>query len=442
MRVKKFLRFGALVLAAALTLSGCGLMTVDQMYALPKRSTQYHDLQNAIDSAMTGLEYAAPTSGEYQQTVQQADLDGDGEYEYLLFARGGGEKPLKILIFDRVEESYQLTEIIESRGAAFQVVEYVDMDESGGVELIVGRSVSDQVMGAVSVYTFASGQSQQLMSVSYNEFVMCDLDSSGRYELMVISQGATDNANAVASLYSYDGGSMIRSTEANLSAAPENIKRIMVSGLHGGVPAVYVASSLAESAVITDVFAMKDGLFTNVSFSNDSGTSIKTLRNYYVYADDIDEDGELELPSLMNMTVSSQRMDNSMQYLIRWYAMSLHGDEVDKMYTFHNFDAGWYMLLSSDWAHRILVTQEGTSYSFYMWNKDFEESQKLFTVYALTGSDREDAAVSDGRFILHRGDSIIYGAKLEPLAASFGLTQEVLIDSFRFIQRDWKTGET
>lgn len=440
--MKKFLRLGALVLAVLLTLSGCGLVTVEQMYALPKRSTRHHDLQNAIDSAMNGLEYAAPTSGEYQQTVQEADLDGDGEYEYLLFARGSGEKPLKILIFDRLEESYQLVEIIESRGAAFQVVEYVDMDESGGVELIVGRSVSDQVMGAVSVYTFASGQSQQLMSVSYNEFVMCDLDSSGRYELMVISQGATDNANAVASLYSYDGGSMVRSTEANLSAAPENIKRIMVSGLHDGVPAVYVASALAESAVITDVFAMRDGLFTNVSFSNESGTSVKTLRNYYVYADDIDEDGELELPSLMNMTVSGGRMDNSMQYLIRWYAMSLYGDEVDKMYTFHNFDAGWYMLLSSDWAYRILAAQEGTSYTFYMWDEAFTDSEKLFAVYALTGSDREDAAISDGRFILHRGDSVIYCAKLEATAASFGLSQEALTECFRFIQRDWKTGET
>ena len=439
--MKKFIRLGALLLAAMLTLSGCGLMTVEQMYALPKRSTQYHDLQIVIDNAMSGLEYAAPTSGEYQQTVQQADLNGDGEYEYLLFARGSGEKPLKILIFGRSEQNYQLVETIESRGAAFQVVEYVDMDEKPGVELVVGRTIGDQVMGAVSVYSFSGGMSEQLMSVSYNEFVVCDLDRSGRYELMVISQGATDHANAVASLYSYDGG-MVRSTEANLSAPPENIKRIMVSGLSGGVPAVYVASSLAESAIITDVFTMKKGIFTNVSFSNESGTSVQTLRNYYVYADDIDEDGELELPSLMTMTAAGQRMDRSTQYLIRWYAMNIDGGEVDKMYTYHNFDGGWYMLLDSDWAHRILVTQDGSSYEFHMWNRKFTESKKLFTVYALAGSDREEAAIIDGRFILHRGDNVIYCAELEADAADYDLTEQSLTDSFRFIQRDWKTGET
>ena len=441
--MKKFLRLGALLLAAVLCLGGCGFMTVEQMYALPKRSTQYHDLQNAIDSAMSGLEYAAPTSGEYQQTVQQADLDGDGESEYLLFAREtSGEKLLKILIFKRAEKSYQLMETIESRGAAFQVVEYADMDDRKGVELIVGRSVADQVMGAVSVYTFASGLSEQLMSVSYDEFVMCDLDASGLSELMVISQGATDHANAIASLYSYEDGAMVRSAEANLSAPAENIKRIMVSHLSGGHHAVYVASALDESAIITDVFALKEGCFTNVSFSNESGTSVQTLRNYYVYADDIDDDGELELPSLMEMNVAGQRMYGAMQYLIRWYAMTIDGGEVDKMYTFHNFDAGWYILLGSDWAHRILVTQDGSTYTFSMWDQEFVEAEKIFTVYTLSGAEREQEALEAERFILYRTDSTIYCASLEQAAADYDVTQASLTEYFRFIQRDWKTGET
>ena len=441
--MKKFKRLAALILAAALGLSGCGFTTVEQMYALPKRSTQYHDLQNAIDSTMPGLEYAAPTSGEYQQTVQQADLDGDGESEYLLFAREtSGEKLLKILIFKRAEKSYQLMETIESRGAAFQVVEYADMDDRKGVELIVGRSVADQVMGAVSVYTFASGLSEQLISVSYDEFVMCDMDDSGMRELMVISQGATDHANAVASLYSYEEGTMVRSAEANLSAPAENIKRIMVSNLSGGHHAVYVASALDESAIITDVFALKDGVFSNVSFSNESGTSVQTLRNYYVYADDIDDDGELELPSLMEMNAAGQRMYGSMQYLIRWYAMTIDGGEVDKMYTYHNFDAGWYILLGSDWAHRILVTQDGSTYTFSMWDQEFTEAEKIFTVYTLSGAEREQEALEAGRFILHRTDSTIYCASLEHAAADYDVTQESLTEYFRFIQRDWKTGET
>ena len=430
------------LLATVLALSGCVTMTVDQMYALPKRSTKFNNLQTAIDSAMTGLDYAAPVSGENQQTVQMADLNGDGEDEYLLFARGTGEKPLQILIFGRSDDSYTLLETIESLGSAFQLVEYVNMDDKPGVELIVGRSVADQVMGAVAVYTFSGGQAEQLMSVSHREFVTADLDSNGLAELMVISDGASENSNAVAFLYSYQGGTMVRSGEVNLSAPAANVKRIMVSGLSVGVSAVSVASAVEESAIITDVFALKDGQFTNVSFSNDSGTSVQTLRNYYVYADDIDDDGELELPSLITMTGAHQRSGDGMQYLIRWYTMTIDGGEVDKMHTFHNYDAGWYIMLDSALAYRTLVTQDGSTYTFYIWDEAFTNPQKVLTVYALTGSDREAAALTDGRFVLHRGDGVIYCAKMEDIVAQSGITQEDLADHFRLIQLEWKTGET
>ena len=67
------------VMLAVLLLSGCALRTVEDMYTPPKRSSEYEDLQRAIDTAMNGLSYAAPVFGEYRQSVQMADLNGDGE---------------------------------------------------------------------------------------------------------------------------------------------------------------------------------------------------------------------------------------------------------------------------------------------------------------------------------------------------------------------------
>ena len=119
-----------LIFAAALLLTGCGMRTVDQMYAVPKRSSEYQDLQKAIDRAMSGLEYSAPQSGENQQTVQMADLDGDGMEEYLLFARGNSDDPMKIFIFSRQDEAFSLQQTIKSRGAGFEFVEYLDIDEN------------------------------------------------------------------------------------------------------------------------------------------------------------------------------------------------------------------------------------------------------------------------------------------------------------------------
>lgn len=427
-------------LGMATLLSGCALKTVDQLYSLPKRSETESNLQSAIDAAMAELEYAAPVSGENQQTVQLADLDGDGTDEYLLFAKGSSERPLQILVFDQTEETFALRARIESNGSVFEQVEYVDIDDQPGLEIVVGRRVSDQVLRSLSVYSFAGGEPEQLLAANYLKYLTCDLDPNEPTELMLIQPGQAEAENGIAVLYGFKDGQMNRSREAELSQSADSVKRIMTSTLQSGEPAVYVASSVDESAIITDVFAIKYGKFTNISFSNESGTSVQTLRNYYVYADDVDSDGILELPNLITMKPMEQTRLANQQYLIRWYAMDIYGGETDKLYTFHNFMEGWYLQLNGDWANRISVVQDGSSYLFYLWDETFENSELALTVYSLSGANREEEAVQNDRFVLYRTDSVVYAAKLEPVASGFA--KEDLISAFQLIHTDWKTGET
>ena len=430
-----------LLLAALMLLSGC-MSTLDQMYCLPKRSQDAQNLQSSIDAAMTGLDYCAPISGENQQTVQTADLDGDGDMEYLVFAKGSAEKPMKILIFSLEEERYVFRAVLDSNGTAFDQVEYVQMDHRPGMELIVGRQVSDQVLRSVSVYHFDGFQVETLMSTNYTKFLSCDLDSDGMKELLILRPGQTDSDNGVAELYSIRDGAMARSNEASMSESADQLKRIITGRLQDGEPAVYVASTVGENAIITDVFALVDGTFRNVSFSNESGTSVQTLRNYYVYAADIDGDGVVELPNLIHMTPMDTARAKERQYLIRWYAMRLDGTEVDKMFTFHNYEGGWYFRLNRDWVSRVTVVQTGQVYDFYIWNSAFDQADKVLTIYAHTGPYREDHAATDGKFVLHRTESVVYAAVLENRAYDFGISKDDVMNGFHMIQQEWKTGET
>lgn len=428
-------------LLAASILAGCSFRTVDQMYCLPKRPEAYNNLQSTMDAAMVDHEYCAPLSGENQQTVQMADLDGDGIQEYLLFSKCSSEKPLQILIFRQDQESFELTDTIESAGSAFDLVEYVQMDGTAGVELVVGRQVSDQVVRSLSVYRFADGQIQQLLTTNYSKFLTCDMDSDGLHELMVLRPGQTDTDRGVAELFSVKNGEAQRTNEASMSEPVDKLKRIIVGNLHGGDPAVFVGSSVEESAIITDVYALIDGQFRNISLSNESGTSVNTLRNYYVYADDIDSDGEVELPSLISMTPLEQGRSTDRQYLIRWYSMDSEGNEIDKLYTYHDFVSGWYMELEPQTASRIYVQQESNQYGFYLWNSDYTDAAELFSVYVLTGHSRQEQATEGQRFILYQGESTIYAGELYQPAADLGMTWEDLIRGFSLIHQDWKTGE-
>ena len=141
--MKKRFVFLAAALAAML-LTGCALRTVEEMYALPKRSEEFRELQAAIDTAMYGMTYSSPQSGENQQTVQTADLNGDGLDEYLVFAKGATEKPLQVLIFQQDETGKcRVLDTIGFNGQAFDQVEYMAFDDQPGLELVVAfRSAS------------------------------------------------------------------------------------------------------------------------------------------------------------------------------------------------------------------------------------------------------------------------------------------------------------
>ena len=160
-------------------LSGCNMQTVDKLYCLPKRPQTFKALQTAIDQHMTGLEYSAPISGEHQQSVQAADLTGDGAPEYLVFASGSGEKPLQILIFTEQDSDFVLMEQIYCNGTVFDQVEYIRMDNRAGYELVVGRKLDNQAIRTVSVYFFQENRAEHKLTVSCSQFLCNDIDDDG-----------------------------------------------------------------------------------------------------------------------------------------------------------------------------------------------------------------------------------------------------------------------
>lgn len=436
---KRMLLLNLFLLAALLT--GCGYRTVEQMYSIPKRTQEYTLLQKTIEKAMDGLEFASPTSGDNQQVVQSADLDGDGKQEYLVFARGNSEKPLKILVFHEGENgAYTLLEMLQMNGAAFEQVDYVDMDGRPGSELVVGRRLGDQMMRVAAVFSFADGQSDQLINTIYAKFYTTDMDADGRSDLLVLREGETDVSSASAVLYTYENGDILRSKEIHLSQRMEKVMRAKLSRLQSGETALYLSSSMNDSAIVTDVLMVKDGELINLNSGDKLAYRVPTLRNYYLYMDDIDDDGVMELPSLMNLRAAPGQSDGKRQQLVYWYAIDSDGYEIKKLFTFHNVDGGWYLRLDLDamTVERMAVEKSGSEYTFYIWDEQNESAAMLFTICAFTGKDREQRATENNRFPLYRSENVVYSGRLEVGSGTYGITQESLTRDFCLIGVDWK----
>ena len=440
---RKLLAVGILTGLLTLVLTGCFVKTVDELYTLPKHSNEYNDLQHAIDGLMAqGAAYSAPVSGANQQSVQLADLDGDGQDEAIVFLKTGGDKPLGAYIFDLVDGDYQNIAVIEGGGTAFASAEYVQLDDEGGTEILIGRKLSDQVIQTLGVYSLSDGHVVELMSASYSEYTLADLDGDGRKDIFLIRFDA-EQSQGVAELYRFRDGQMEREPEAQLTAGVQAVRRIVVGDLTRNVPAVFVAGSYPEESVVTDVFAFRGGSFQNVTMA-DADRSVQTVRNYYVYATDIDTDGLIELPEILPLAKTDESEEG--YSLIRWYNLDLAGNRALKLTTYHNFSAGWFVKLPEEWVGHVTISRSaevsgvrGLTFSGYRYAA--ATAEPIFTIYAFSGEDRNQLAAADGRFILSEKGDVTYSALLGTDQRARALGEEKLKAMFNYIHVDWNSGE-
>lgn len=417
-----------LLIVVVLAFSGCSMATVEELYCLPKRSEEYENIQAVIDKAMKDLTYSAPIYGDNRQFLQVADLDGDGIDEYLVFAKDDSDKPLKILIFCQLASGCVLMDTIEGYGFGFDFVSYAQMDDRPGLELIVGRQVSNQVMRSVSVYRFTSGFARQLLNTSYNEITTTDMDLDGVSELLLLTAGVSEKSAGSAKLYSFREGELQRSTEIQLSASMNDFKLLDAGTLQDGTPAIYVTCGADAQKLVTDVFIHDRGdLLTFVK-----GITVSTVDNYYIYPEDVDDDGVLELPRLVRLSHIEET--DPPQYLIEWYTLDIDKKETKKSYTYHNYAQNWYLELDHATIADLSVRQTEDGCAFYY------DGNKVVTILALTDADREEQAEQPGCTVLYGGETVIYVAVLEDTAIEMEIIDE-LIARFHPIRVDLNTEE-
>ena len=121
-----------------LGLSGCIFGDVDEMYALPKSSEAYVNLQARINQEKGNAESIAPLSGENRQAIQLVDVDRDGEQEAISFFRDtSSDTPLTIVIFKQDEHGdYQVLAKIQGVGSDIEFISYPNLGGAGGDILV------------------------------------------------------------------------------------------------------------------------------------------------------------------------------------------------------------------------------------------------------------------------------------------------------------------
>lgn len=453
-------QFWVLLLAISLAalLSGCMISaSVEELYSLPQLPVEYQALSAQIDSILaSGAEYTAPTSGTNLQSVQLVDLDGDGVEEAVAFFRNtNDERPMKIVIFRAVEDTYEQVAVIEGSGTSIHSIQYVDMnnvepDGDGGrvgvKEILVSWRVSAEVQ-ALAVYVLEDLQPTLAMSTAYARYEVVDMDDDDMQELVVLRSDETESGGSIADYYDWDGSSLLLRSSARLSMTVAELQWMQAGTLRSGETAVFVTGRVTgveeTSRAITDILTYRESELTNIALSSSTGISSQIARFVNLQPTDINGDGATEVP----MPAQLPGEEGEDYWKIYWFSYDTDGSPDRQAITYHNQTDSWYLLVPDQWDGNFAVRQNNTSSiehatTFYS-VVGGELGEELFTIYTLTGPNRINQASTGGRTPLRRQANVVYAIGYTAAYSSwhYAVDQDNLAGRFNAIMTQWSTEE-
>ena len=438
----KSLAAACLIIIMLPSVAGCFKTNADDLYSLPIASEENVKLQGLIDAVISaGAEYSPPSGGSNRQAVQAVDLDGDGVNEVLAFFSGTGENPQKICIFKKVDDEYETQLVIEGAGTAIESVRYIDMDRDGWRELVIGWQIETGLQH-MTVYSIEQYDAVKLAGAEYSTITNYDISGS-RSDAIICFRLPTPETPGEAELFILMPDGEMVSRKAQLSAGIEAISRVIRGKLGNGAPAIFVESRINTSNVVSDILVYQDDQLVNVSLSSTSGVSDDTVRTLPIYCQDINGDGNTELPIPRLLKAQSQ----TNYYSYDWYVYYANGSRRLSATTYHNNSDGWFLTIPQDWREHVSIRRDDSvqgerTLIFSFIDEANDEYKDFLKIYTLSGDNREDRAGLPGRFRLRSEGEIIFAGELLPGADSHGLMvdREIVVSNFRLIVSEWITG--
>jgi len=433
-------KIGAIVCALLLTLlTGCAFSTpAQELYRLPRLPAEFESLERRIDEMLaSGAEYAAPTAGTNLQSVQMLDLDSDGTEEAIAFFRKStDEKPMKVCIFKKYDESYEQYALIEGTASSLYSMEYSDLTGDGSSELFIGYK-SGTGLQVLSVYSLALGTPAPLLTTVYSRYIVFDADGDGRQELAVFY--ADEEGRAAADCYTCGENELQRIAAMPLSFAASELRSVVRGNLAGGETALFVTGVSDGSVAVTDILTLTqdEGHRTLKRVGDALGEVFWFME---LYPEDVNGDGIVEVPD--PIVFPTDDLEGEAYYRINWRQYDASGASETVLRTFRDAPDGWQLALKERWDGAITlrrtVSAEENSVTFLLLGEEGERIPFL-SIHAITGEAREVRAARGERFVLARQIETVYAAEFHEGNALVpdAMDEQELRDSFSLLVSDW-----
>jgi len=424
-------------------LCGCS-MSDTELLKLPKPPSAYLALQKQLDPILNnGATYAAPISGTNRNQIQFVDLDNDGKNEVVSFFRNSTEvgSALHVYIYKEKNNSYEGVAQIGGPGDTFDSVWYPRLDATGKTAIVLGTKLGTTPTCGVQIFLYEDERLQTIYSGGYTGIIVADLNGNDTDEILLLRHSASTDAGT-ATLLSYESGELKEISTAPLSAGIANPLRIRLTDIGYGENTVTVEANAFDKAYTTDILMLKNGVLTNLLYSDSAKTSILTYRYLPIFSCDINKDGITELPRPEVLPGYDAQAKN-IQWSIDWctYDPNIFLNRIETTYL--NIAERWYFsipdaLVGNYTVERGFHSDTVRSTIFYAWNRaEGQRSDLLWEIFKLTGDDRAMICEEQKLWEIARTHDAIYAFRYGDNLTATSYSVAEISDLFHLIENEW-----
>ena len=315
----------AVLLAVVIAVfSGCGgfsFNSAENLIRPPKLSGSDGELQDAFEKAVSEKgEYILryPSGGEHRSAFVRYDCDRDGSDEaFVFYSLKTEEMSVYMYILDYTDGSWTAVDTIPGDGSDIHSIEFCDLNNDGVAEVLVGWNASEsktnKKLSVYCSYENADGLAYKVMAIeTYTNMITVDIDSDGQEEILAaLINSTSDNYTTEARLLKMSGEDSSKfqieavgqvSLYSEITAFSE-IKKTVSDGR----TYIYI-DEVAGDTYLTQVLywdEVNNALVSPVQVDVLTVSSCPTSRSLNLTCKDIDNDGELEIPSTTLLKKSS-----------------------------------------------------------------------------------------------------------------------------------------
>ena len=394
-----------LALICCLAFSGCSItMSADELMRPPRLTEEQENIHEALLSATenSAVKLKYPRSGDYKTAFVMYDIDSDSVNEAIVFYSNASatastaETVVNVGVFDEIDGKWELAETFGYNCSDIDLIDFIHNND-GSVSIVIGyiTGLSEKVL---SVYEYSNSKLSQVYQSSYTNLYVSDCDSDGIDELMVFSNNyvsLTSNLQIVNPDLDFD-------VTATVEMQPDisEISNIITNSVDGNF-VMYIDALNVSNMLITEIISYDGENAVNLTYDESDKKQVQTLRQSGIYSDDIDSDGEIEIPSASVLPGYESKEKDNQETAIQW--LSLSGDTlVRRYYSYYNLSEGYLFLFPERWVGLVTVkpnTETNETVFVKYEGTEISTMKELMRIKAVSAGTKLEEKYKDYQFV-------------------------------------------